>query len=44
MAFVSADIREIQFADGTIVKFNEGETLEEVVSRLEAMDVSVNVF
>ncbi len=44
MAIVTPSTREIMFGDGTVAKFNAGETTQEVITALEAMGYVVNVF
>lgn len=44
MAIITAHLREIMFEDQTIVKLNASETIDEVVARLEAQGIAVNVF
>lgn len=44
MAIVTEAIREIQFDDGSVMKMNAGESVEDVVTRLEQAGYVVNVF
>jgi hypothetical protein len=44
MAIVTKDVREIMFEDGTIMKLNAGESIEDAVAKLEAAGIVVNVF
>lgn len=44
MAILTKDVREVMFEDGTVVKFQDGETIEEVVAALESAGYVVNVF